>query len=1359
MATQKGPKLKTGPFEVHGSRLDLGKRWQKWLTRFERELKYSGVKLTTDSEIAQMALLIYVGTEAEEIHDSLPEPVKPETVADAQWTEYSKSVSKLSSYFLPQQSNDFAVFEMMNTKPLSGETTKCYATRLREAADKCDFTQWSAEKMIKCILILNLQDEELRMSCLQKVYTLQHIIDKATRKEDATEMHKKILGKDTVVNKVGWKERKDTPPSKNNSQVAWSGTSSSSNNGSKCRNCGGDRHTVLKECPAQGKPCNYCRKPGHFAKVCFKLSNKQAADNPAVKVIQENRDSDTDSEDSVDKVEERDVVHSVSSRKIPLVRVSTGGVDVVWQPDTAASRDIWSPIQLSQYEKTLNRKMELHQSKVQLYAYGAQQPLKLKGSFKTTLSAGTKTVKTDIIVTEEDSKYPLMSETTARELDLISYNPNYMVNAIGNAHRRREVQAIIDESKEVFSGKIGKAKQTVQIMINPEMNPVAQRGRKIPYNLQSKAEEKLQQLLQEDIIEPVPHDEPKTWVSCPVIALKPKSDQIRFCVDMRLANKAICRPNAMLPTTEDVLDKFEGATTFSKLDLKEAYHQFELSPECRHITTFHGPDKLYRYKRLNYGTRSAQDVLQNEMSRILAGIPNQVNVADDILIGGSQKQHDKALEQVVLALKTNGITANPQKCQFDTDCISFLGLVFSSKGIKPDMEKISDLRHAAKPQTKEEVRSFLGMSGFNRGFVKNYAQLTAPLRVAAKDWVWEPEQDEAFEKLRTILDENTLLHPYRVGAETQLIVDASPDGLGAVLAQKQKDDWVPVVYKSRSLKDPESRYSQTEREGLAIRWGVQKLRKFLLGAPRFKIITDHKPLQYMFNKGTRDMPPRIERFVMDIQGYDWTVEYRPGINNAADYLSRHPSPRKGSSRTEEVEDYANKATECHFVNVMDQLEAVTRDEVKAETLICPEMMLLRDAIRTGDFKNQGLERYATPEVRGQLHTTDDIIYRGSRIIVPQSLRDKVVKISHRGHQGCAKAKALIREFCWFPGIDRMVETKVQNCRPCQAVVAVGQKPPVKPHTLPPGPWQEIEMDFQGPYPAGQYIFAMIDRYSKWVEIAVFRQPPDAKTTIQAMTRIFDSQGIPGTCQSDNGQPFASEEMRQFARKEGFRLKHITPEWPRANGEVERFNKTMKEAVQKGVIENRTFTESVQRFLRMYRATPHSTTEVSPFEAMYSRKMSVGLPRCEEKSSVVNRHLVEKKQEKMADRQGGKEHKLSPGDTVLVQQRKRNKLTPRYEPESYTVTDVRGSMVTAEGDRRSITRDGSIFKQIPADFEEDEEEEPSPDQEVDGVVPVDDDPADPVLEDHVAQPIPAPEQEARRSHRERRKPARLASYEL
>ena len=216
-----------------------------------------------------------------------------------------------------------------------------------------------------------------------------------------------------------------------------------------------------------------------------------------------------------------------------------------------------------------------------------------------------------------------------------------------------------------------------------------------------------------------------------------------------------------------------------------------------------------------------------------------------------------------------------------------------------------------------------------------------------------------------------------------------------------------------------------------------------------------------------------------------------------------------------------------------------------------------------------------------------------------------------------------------------------------------------------------------------------------MEIAIFRHAPDAKEIKKAMSTVFDDKGVPFKCQSDNGPPFQSEELKQFARKEGFILKHITPEWPRANGEVERFNRTLKATAQKGSIENKPIKEALQPFIRMYRATPHSTTGVSPYEALFGRKMKVDLPVLATESNAIDRNKVERGQDKMRERPG-KSHKLSIGDMVLIRQPKRNKLTPAYDPSPAKVVEVKGSMVTARSDRKIVTQDGSRFKRIHKD---------------------------------------------------------------
>ena len=193
MAT-RGPKLKILPFEPYGDRLNLGKRWEKWSARFERDIKYNGIDLAEagNSDIVKMVLLMCAGNDLEDLHDTIPDVIKPENVTDDNWMNYARSKAKLSGYFSPITCNDFALFELMTLKLESHENISSYVTRLRQAAAKCNFDAWSDEKMIKCVLISNMKDDTLRIKFLQKVHALQEIVDFIRKREDATACNKII---------------------------------------------------------------------------------------------------------------------------------------------------------------------------------------------------------------------------------------------------------------------------------------------------------------------------------------------------------------------------------------------------------------------------------------------------------------------------------------------------------------------------------------------------------------------------------------------------------------------------------------------------------------------------------------------------------------------------------------------------------------------------------------------------------------------------------------------------------------------------------------------------------------------------------------------------------------------------------------------------------------------------------------------------------------------------------------------------------------------------------------------------------------------------------------------------------------
>ena len=299
---------------------------------------------------------------------------------------------------------------------------------------------------------------------------------------------------------------------------------------------------------------------------------------------------------------------------------------------------------------------------------------------------------------------------------------------------------------------------------------------------------------------------------------------------------------------------------------------------------------------------------------------------------------------------------------------------------------------------------------------------------------------------------------------------------------------------------------------------------------------------------------------------------------------------------------------------------------------------------------------------------------------------------------------------------------------------------------------------------------LLDRYSRWPECKVFKKAPDANMTCEALRGIFRNKGIPLEIQSDNGPPFQSVAMRRFSVEMGYRHRHVTPEWPRANGMVERFNRSMKEAVQAGCIEGKKLKESVNDFVEMYRATPHSATSVSPFEAMHGgRKMKLRLPMTIGKDDVINRKKEEEYKKKMVDSRPGKCHNLKVGDTVLMRQKKQNKLTTRFNPEKLKVTEVRGSSIEAVDNQGvSVFRDASFFKRIDSGDDEDDEIQ---EQQADPVVDIADetdevaDGADEVADEpevgETAVPAevqnPEPSIARSRPRRQTRAPAKLGDY--
>ncbi|KAK3749040.1 hypothetical protein QZH41_005695 [Actinostola sp. cb2023] len=745
-----------------------------------------------------------------------------------------------------------------------------------------------------------------------------------------------------------------------------------------------------------------------------------------------------------------------------------------------------------------------------------------------------------------------------QELIQVSNNINYLPTA-----DHPNTGKLIQRYPELFEDKIGQLKDyEVKLHIDPDVKPVAQPHRRVPFHLRAKVEE-INQLLDADVIEKV--EGPTPWVSPIVVTPKANApDKIRMCVDMRAANTVIERERYITPTVDDIIGQIHGSSVFSKLDLRSGYHQLTLAPESRYITTFATHTRLYRYKRLSFGINAATEVFQHPISQLLADIPGALNISDDVIVfGQTQNDHDETLEKTLKKFSDNHITLNAKKCEFNKTSLEFFGFVFSDGGMKPDPKKVEDIQNLEPPTNVKELRSVLGMTGYSSRFIQDYATITAPLRELThknSSWNWTTTHQEAFETLKEKLQSAPALAYFDISKSTEIAVDASPVGLGAILTQKDENGHSHVIaYGSRSLTKTEQNYSQTEREVLAIVWGCEHYHLYCYGKA-LTVFTDHKPLTSTFNNPLSKPTPRIERWSLRLQPYQPNIVYAPGPDNPADYISRHPKKqREVNSREKKIaEEYINFVSQ-HAVPI-----AIDLEEVKSATLNDHTLQRVIECIRNGSWykkdaqdlrvDNRAFNSYQMVKDELSVNAEGNLVLRGTKIVMPDSLQNRSVDIAHEGHQGMVKTKALIREKVWFPFIDTLIEDKINSCLACQSTTKRNIREPLQMSKLPDGPWLEISADLFGPLPSGQHLLVVIDDYSRFPEVEIVHST-SADAVVPHLDNIISRHQIPIKIRTDNGPPFNSESFAQYTRHMGIKHRKITPLWPEANASDGKHNIT------------------------------------------------------------------------------------------------------------------------------------------------------------------------------------------------------------
>ena len=334
----------------------------------------------------------------------------------------------------------------------------------------------------------------------------------------------------------------------------------------------------------------------------------------------------------------------------------------------------------------------------------------------------------------------------------------------------------------------------------------------------------LERLQQEDVIIEVNHY--TEWVNSIVPVQKPDG-RIRLCIDTRNLNMAIKRNPYYMRTLDDILPQLSKAKTISMGDATSGYWHVPLDLVSSLLTTFSTSYGKFRWLKLLFGLKIASDVFQERLDRVLALVPNTIGIADDIVIYGENEiEHDASFITLCETARANGLKLNAKKLQFKSNDYKFFGL--TPDGLKADKSKIEAIVKMWSPKAETELKSFLGMVNYLGRYTPALAELRPSLdRLYKKDtvWRWDPEHQRAFEGIKSVISLLPVLAYFDAKSEHTIQCDASKQGLGAVLLQQGK----PVMYISRTLTETEQRYSNIERELLAVAFALERLNHYTAG--------------------------------------------------------------------------------------------------------------------------------------------------------------------------------------------------------------------------------------------------------------------------------------------------------------------------------------------------------------------------------------------------------------------------------------------------------------------------------------------------------------------------------------------------
>ena len=851
----------------------------------------------------------------------------------------------------------------------------------------------------------------------------------------------------TAVHKISMKSHKQKHPK----------DASSGHKTLSCFRCNGDHKA--NNCEHINAICRYCQIKGHIESACLKKRRDQRKNRGGFRRRTgtqkgrgvhrlHDRGSESDSDDGHILHINANNIRGKHSSPI-MVEPIIAGKPFRMELDTGTALSVIS--EKDYMYKANFRNIALDPCRTKLHSYSGHL-LKPNGKLTVPVSTNGHEANVDLYVVPHDGP-PLFGRDWLSELTLDWVNIkalHFASRADTTADKPLNLEQLLDKHKSVFAEGVGKLRDLkAHLTLEDGAQPKFLKARNVPYSVRPKIEKELDRLQAEGVVEPIPHSE---WAT-PIVPVVKKNGDIRICGDYRVTvNQVLKVDQYPMPKIDDIFANLSGGKKFTKIDLTQAYHQMELDDVSKPLLVINTHKGLYRYNRLVCGIASAPAIWQRAIEQVLQGIPFTQCVLDDIIITGtSDEDHLRNLGKVLSRLDDYGLRVNLQKCEFFKSRVSYCGHEIDADGLHKSPDKVTAVAEAPRPENVTQLRSFLGLVNYYHRFIPNYSTVVAPLNELLQDkvtWEWSDAHELAFQKVKDILASDQVLCHYDPALPLKLACDASPYSIGCVLSHSFPDGSErPIAYASRTLKKAERGYSQIDKEALSLHWGIQKFNTYLFGK-HFTLVTDHKPLLSIFNP-SKSLPAmtaaRLQRYAVFLSGHSYDITYKNTTSHAnADALSRLPLKLTDHEEADEVNVFYNSQFDALPVTCEQVRNATQRDLTLSQVL---------DFIMSGVFPSEA-DGTVKPFIRRKEELTvhQGCIMWGNRVVIPESLRARVMDEIHTGHLGIVRMKSHARSYVWWPNLDSDLE---QICRACSGCLATQHQPtaaPVHPWDWPQTPW-------------------------------------------------------------------------------------------------------------------------------------------------------------------------------------------------------------------------------------------------------------------------------------------------------------------